>query len=81
MTDYAFWTAPSAEDERRKEREFNALPIAEKLRRRADAKRRQADQFKGCSWMGTHPPGYYLEQEARELEAAAAEIERGSSKG
>lgn len=66
------WTPP---DERKQDQEFRALNLIEQLRHMAAGRRASARQYKGVTWVGTFPPGYYDRREADILERAADQLE------
>ncbi len=66
----------SAADEIKEYHEFLVKPLPQRLRERAAACRRRADQFKGCTWVGTFWPGTFAIQEAADLEEAADLLEK-----
>ena len=66
----------TAKDYKKEYEKFRALPLIERLRQHAKTLRKQADQFKGCTWLGDFPPGLINLHEASDLEEAANIIER-----
>ena len=48
-----------------------AKPLSQRLNEQADALDAQAEQFKGCSWMGDEPPGSAYRRQASLLRQAA----------